>query len=457
MPTRNVYKPSKQSPYDLYNISTGAGFVKDRENKVLPDDAQMPAYSARKKAAENGWYIEVRTRTRGKELGKSYYVPLKDISEVAWMDKMSGTQTTFQPPVNAQPKEPKPQVRFIEKRLQRDFSIKRRHVKELLEKAHTQNIPNDIDDDEKIVELIANAKNLKPAFLKMEENSWKLLVRSALRGKNVLMLGDKGEGKTMAAYALKNALGRPFFTFNFGNTQDAQTALIGKTHLDMQKGTWFNESEFVKAIQTPNAVILCDEISRMSEDASNILFSVFDENQRYLRINESTGVNSIAVAKGVCFVATANIGFQYTGTRKLDAAMFDRWVKIEVDHLSKADRMSILKNLFPDLTDYIVETIADIADKIRENYESDDPKFTTTFSTRMCITLAELLYDGFEFLAAVEKTVYPEYSAEGNMQSERTYVKQIVQGLYRDSEAKYPFKSQRLVKVKVDEQGNEIA
>lgn len=447
---RFLYKPDANSPYELKNISTGKTFSEDR-NGVLPVGADLPGYSARKKAANNSWYIEIKISSRGKKKGSPYWTYLKDTGSVAYLVG----RNPVNPTTNTGTSTPDA-ARYIERRAQRDYSLKRKSVKKLLEKSHNVEIPQTGDDDKAIIELIANAGKLKPSFLKMEKESWKLLVRSALRGKNVLMLGDKGEGKTMATHALKNALGRPFFSFNFGNMQDAQTALIGKTHLNMKDGTWFNKSEFVKAIQTENAIILCDELSRASDDASNILFSVFDENQRYLRLNESEDTEIINVADGVSFVATANIGFQYTGTKKLDAAMFDRWVKIEVDQLSKDDRMDILSRLFPDLTDYVIDTIAEIADKIRQNYYSNEPKVSTTFSTRMCITLAELIYDGFTFLSAVEKTVYPEYSTDGGTESERTFVKQIVQGKYDSSKAEYPFKSQAVVKVKVDSNGKEI-
>lgn len=447
---RNIYKPESTSPFGLFNIKTGKGFSDDRDSGVLPTDADIPSYKTRKNASVQDWYIEIKVSARGKSAGKSYWMPIKDKSSVSWMDNTVNPINQNQPPKTSIPKPPaKPAIQYIEKRHQRDFSIKKSKTLELLEKQHKVEVPETFEDDEQIIKLIINAKELKPDFLKMEEDSWKLLVRSAVRGKNVMMLGDKGEGKTMAAYALKNALGRPFFHFDFGNTQDAQTALIGKTHLDTKTGTWFNKAEFVKALETENAIILCDEITRMSDDASNILFPVFDENQRHLRLNESEKTEFLPVAKGVCFIATANIGFQYTGTRKLDAAMFDRWVKIEVDHLKKEDRINILNKLFPDLTDYIVETIAEIADKIRESYESNDPKVTSAFSTRMCITLAELIYDGFSFLSAVEKTVYPEYSVDGNEASERTFVKQVVQGLYDLTKAEYPFKSQGIYKVKV--------
>jgi len=53
-------------------------------------------------------------------------------------------------------------------------------------------------------------------------------------------------------------LDRPDFYFNMGGTQDPRATLVGNVHFDKAKGTYFSESLFVKAIQTPNAVILLD-------------------------------------------------------------------------------------------------------------------------------------------------------------------------------------------------------
>ncbi|KKK43037.1 hypothetical protein LCGC14_3169070, partial [marine sediment metagenome] len=100
--------------------------------------------------------------------------------------------------------------------------------------------------------------------------------------------------------------------------------LIGNTHYDNSAGTFFGEALFVKAIQTPGAIILLDELSRAHDDASNILMTVLDENQRYLRIDEMPETPTIAVAEGVVFLATANVGNEYTGTRVMDRALLDR-------------------------------------------------------------------------------------------------------------------------------------
>ena len=125
--------------------------------------------------------------------------------------------------------------------------------------------------------------SLKPESIVMTDLKWKYLIRSAVRAKNIMMTGPAGCGKTMAAKSLVKALNRPDFYFNLGATQDARATLIGNTHFDSKKGTFFAESAFVKAITTENAVVLLDELSRAHPEAWNILMTVLDGGQRYLR------------------------------------------------------------------------------------------------------------------------------------------------------------------------------
>ncbi len=144
-----------------------------------------------------------------------------------------------------------------------------------------------------VLNFIHNSYSLKPQGLMMNELKWKYLVRSGVRGKNIMMTGPAGCGKTMAAKALVNSLDRPDFYFNLGATQDPRATLIGNVHFEKKSGTYFSESVFVKAIQTPNAVILLDELSRAHPDAWNILMTVLDYGQRYLRLDEASGQNTI--------------------------------------------------------------------------------------------------------------------------------------------------------------------
>jgi MoxR-like ATPase len=282
-----------------------------------------------------------------------------------------------------------------------------------------------------IKSLIKESHTLKPKELVIDNTKWKYLVRSVYRGKNILIVGPTGCGKTLAAQSVTQALDRPYFYFNLGAMQDARSSLIGNTHYNKDAGTFFSESTFVKAIKTPNAVILLDEISRAHHDAWNVLMTVLDDIQRYLRLDEKQDSEVVKVAEGVCFIGTANIGNEYTATRVMDRALMSRFpIKIEMTPMDYKTEFEYLKSRFS-ITDEsslkILSAVCEIANLTREQIKSEDSKITNFIPTRSTVEMSELILDGFDLNEIAETAIYPNFMNDGGVDSERTYMKQVVQ------------------------------
>jgi len=265
-----------------------------------------------------------------------------------------------------------------------------------------------------------------PKDFYIDELKWKFLVRNIEKGKNIMMTGPSGCGKTDATFKAAEALGREVMYFNLGATQDPRSTLIGNTHYNKDSGTYFSESSFVSAIQKENAVILLDELSRAHPEAWNILMTVLDPIQRYLRLDEKDDSPTIKVADGVSFIATANIGMEYTATRVIDRAILDRFALIEMEPLSEENEFTLLKGKFPSIDDKVLNNLCSIVSSIRKEINSDTPRLSTMVSTRNTIEIAELLDDGFNLEDASQLLIYPLFPNDGN-DSERVFVKQLIQ------------------------------
>ena len=266
----------------------------------------------------------------------------------------------------------------------------------------------------------------KPNDFYIDDLKWKYLLRNIIRGKNIMMTGPSGCGKTDVTFKAAEALDREVIYFNLGATQDPRSTLIGNTHYSKDTGTYFSESLFVSAIQKPNTVILLDELSRAHPEAWNILMTVLDPIQRYLRLDEKSDSPTIKVAKGVSFIATANIGSEYTATRVIDRALLDRFAILEMDVLSYEQEYQLLSSKCTINQETLLK-LCDIIKDIRKEVKSDTPRISTTISTRATLEIVELLTDAFTLEQAIEILIYPLFSDEGGNDSERTYVKQVVQ------------------------------
>ena len=89
--------------------------------------------------------------------------------------------------------------------------------------------------------------------------------------------------------------------------------------------------------------------------------TILDPNQRYVRIDEDELHPTVPVADGVSFLATANIGNEYTATRTMDKALLERFQIVEVDILTQEEELKLLKYMFPSIKEKLLSAISKIA------------------------------------------------------------------------------------------------
>lgn len=223
----------------------------------------------------------------------------------------------------------------------------------------------------------------------IEETKKKMLASLIQSGKNCLLTGPTGTGKTTLCSEIAKDLGMSVFIVNMGSTQDARTALIGY-HVLENGSTRFQLSDFIRAIQTPNTLIVLDELSRASDDAFNIIFPLLDF-RKDIRIEEiSTGSSdTIKVHPTVRFVSTANIGIDYSSARSIDRALKDRFIQFNLKYISGEKLSEYISTLYGKEVAERAKSLTKIYDYSHQMFK--DSKISTMISTRMVLECVPLL------------------------------------------------------------------
>ena len=135
---------------------------------------------------------------------------------------------------------------------------------------------------------------------------------------NVMMVGPSGYGKTSIPEAMAEANGMKFHRVNCAAVRDPEQWFGYPEARDGE--TVFERTELTKIIEDGNAVIVLDEYNRVEPWMHNILFPLLDHARRTTIHNYD-----VVCGDGIIFVATMNMGFQYTGTFAMDQAMTNRF------------------------------------------------------------------------------------------------------------------------------------
>lgn len=258
----------------------------------------------------------------------------------------------------------------------------------------------------------------------VEQAVWRQLCLTIDMGSNSLLVGPAGTGKTELVIKAAELMNRPLYIFSCGSMSEPRSSLIGATHFDPKKGTYFVESRFVNAIQQPNAVILLDELNRCDPDTYNIFLPLLD-GQRVLPLDEDLKGRVCKVADGVVFLGTANIGVEYAGTRRFDRALQDRFSQVlQIRFPPQFAETALLVARFR-IDNKVAGTLTRIATQQRSQYQKGEYEFP--ISTRMLLATAKQIGFGITPREAIEFTLTSHFSSAGGDLSDNARFRQLVQ------------------------------
>jgi len=122
----------------------------------------------------------------------------------------------------------------------------------------------------------------------------------------------------------------------------------------------------------------------------------------------------------------------------------DRFTIVEMDVLTEDDENKLLNYMFPNVDSTTIGNVAKIATLTRTESNSDTARINSGISTRTTVELCGLLFDGFSLEESSEVCIYPQYDATGGVDSERTFVKQIVQKFCDDGSSDELFNEEEM-------------
>jgi len=256
----------------------------------------------------------------------------------------------------------------------------------------------------------------------VQEDIWYLLLRNIRSQVNTLMVGPTGTGKTELVMLACKKLGISCSVYDMGAMYDPVAGLLGVHRLHEGGVSVFDYAKFTKDISKPGVVLL-DELSRAPATTNNILFPCLDS-RRSLPVEIAGGndLREIPVSPECCFIATANIGSEYTGTMDIDRALQNRFFPLELSYLPPDEEINVLKKRC-----FIGRVnaghIVAVANNIRDLYIKQE--ISCSISTRETLMAAELVADGWSVLRSLELSFLPLFEGSGS-DGERGIVKKII-------------------------------
>jgi gas vesicle protein GvpN len=201
-------------------------------------------------------------------------------------------------------------------------------------------------------------------------------------GKNLMIEGPVGVGKTVLAVAVANHLSRPVFRVD-GDERYTEQKLSG----------WFDPPIVLEEGYVPDAfipgpltsamreggVLFINEMNRMPEGVQNILLPAMDEG-----LIEIPKIGSVKAKPGFVVIGTQNPR-EFVATTSLSEALSDRFELLLLDYQSVTEEIDIVASNLPSVASEVISRAVWIARRTR-----DHPNIRRGASVRAAMSIAQL-------------------------------------------------------------------
>ena len=247
----------------------------------------------------------------------------------------------------------------------------------------------------------------------VSEDNWYLLLVNLLQQENTLFTGPSGTGKTELVLTACRKLGLPCHVYDMGSMYDPISEMLGVHRIAPDGSSVFDYASFTQDIRQ-EGVILLDELSRATPAVNNILLPCLDSRRSLpVEMAGTKDCRTIPVHPKCRFVATANIGVEYTGTNTMDRALMDRFFPVELTYMPADQEVAVLMKRYG-IPKADALNIVKTAGTVRSNHAKEE--LGTTLSTRETLRAARMVAAGYPAVAAMELTYLPLFEgtkAEG--------------------------------------------